>query len=108
MTERSKALFKSFLVGMALPFGMIVIAAMLGALISYGNGYASIPEMSKAAAAGALVGGFLALFGGLEMIFGFVTSGVFDRRLHWSDHMAMAAGYAAIWVPVMYFMTSRI
>ena len=106
-TERMRALAKSFLVGMAVPFGIVAVAVILGVVIAAANGSASISELSRAAAIGALLGGFLALWGGAEVIFGLGISALFDRHRHWSDSVAMAAGYAVIWTPVMYFAISR-
>ncbi|MBD3770365.1 MAG: hypothetical protein IE925_09455 [Rhodobacterales bacterium] len=106
-TERSRSLAKSLLMGMAVPFGIVTIAAILGVVIAGAHGATSISELSRAAVIGAMLGGLLALWGGVEMIFGIGISGLFDRGRHWSDYVAMAAGYAVVWLPAMYVVTSR-
>jgi hypothetical protein len=89
---------------MAMPFALIVICAGIGVLIAILNGVSGLSGLLEAASFGTIAGGFISLIGGLEFTFGTILTGVLRRDRPFAEYLAIAAGYAAIWIPAFLFV----
>jgi hypothetical protein len=89
---------------MAMPFALIVICAGISVLIAVLNGVTDPSGLLEAASFGTIAGGLISLLGGLEFTFGTMLAGVIHRDRPFAEYLAIAAGYAAVWIPAFLFV----